>query len=151
MSLIPAMAVSVRIFKLFTTKPRSLWSVGSLPYLLCHLATCASESDSEHHGWFGPSPLIRVFTGTVESNHPSHGVFWIGGVQVCESNLKLRVQGLGRGLRVPRRPVCGLGDDPIFQADSALEPPGSDIPDTIASHACSHWHMLDLLPPDLAY
>ena len=44
LSLVPIMAMSVRI--LFTSHDRC-WSVGSLPYLLCHL-----DSDlrvSEHH------------------------------------------------------------------------------------------------------
>jgi hypothetical protein len=49
LSLVPIMAMSVRI--LFTSHDRCChwqWSVGrtSLPYLLCHLATCASASIS---------------------------------------------------------------------------------------------------------
>ena len=41
LSLIRIMAMSVRI--LFTSHDRC-WSVGSLSYLPCHLATCASAS-----------------------------------------------------------------------------------------------------------
>jgi hypothetical protein len=43
LSLIPIMAMSVRI--VFTSHDHR-WSVGYLPYLFCHLASCASASVS---------------------------------------------------------------------------------------------------------
>ena len=43
LSLVAIIAISVRI--LFSSHARC-WIVGSLPYLLCHLTTCASASIS---------------------------------------------------------------------------------------------------------
>jgi hypothetical protein len=95
--------MSVRI--LFNSHDRC-WTVGSLPCLLCHLATCQcasasvsgslASSESPDHSWW--------MLTTVESNYPSVEVVWIDGA--CESTL----QGAYHAVRCVEK-------IPIFQAE----------------------------------
>ncbi len=65
----------------------------------------------------------------MESNYPSHEIFWIGASGGCELESKLQGTTSPSG---PGRPpaVCGELEDPHLSIGA-----GSDISDTIAAHA----------------
>jgi hypothetical protein len=99
----------------------------------CHPATCAlcasasimgslASLSSSDHSWWNPTA------------HPLKSSGLVAFVNLNPRSIApLRaVQGPG-GL--PCRQVCG--EDPYLSSGA-----GSNIPDTIAVHACSHWHVL---------
>ena len=102
LSVIPLMAMSVRI--LFTSHARC-WSVGSRPYLPCHLALCASAS------------MVAILAGPsdhspIETEHPAIEVSCIG--DACESTLRCiaraawLVAAAGAALALVGQRVCHL-------------------------------------------
>ena len=130
------------LFEVTSHDRRGCWSVGSLPYLPCHLlvATCQcasasivgslpSSSDHWHSGWHS------WWNPTAHPMNPS-------GLVALVSESKL--QGAYDAARC-QRAVCGFTEEvPMFLESGAG---GSDIPDTIAARACSHWRV-DLSPLD---